>query len=224
MHLFTQFLQGRLFIRQMHVHVNAAHCLVPTLQKCMLSPQHIKDQHDKCIMLHVRMSRERRALFESGLLLAQSLEQQQRDTPDSSSSSSDHPSDQEDGSGTCTEATADEESDSDFVKVDRDEAGGGPQTMSIMLDMMQPVAEMAAPPPPPPGSATAYGALAAPPAPAPARVSAFAKLCQFWSASRAPACTATVKQASCLSTLAPGQTCRLGLKLLFRQLTSCLAM
>jgi hypothetical protein len=98
------------------------------------------------------MSRERRAVFEFGLLLAQSLEQQQRDAQ-GSTSDSDHPSDSGDDSD--TDATAEGEgSDSDFVKVDMPvaEHRAAPSMFGAMVG--------SAPPPPP-----SFGMMPPPPAP-----------------------------------------------------------
>lgn len=107
-----------------------------------------------------RMSRERRAVFEYGLLLAQSLEQQQRDAQ----AGTDKPS------ADSSEGETDEGSDSDFVKVEKvfehEEAvasmfGGmaGAPPAPVMLPMAAP---MAAPPPAPGGLAFGATTSAAP--------------------------------------------------------------
>lgn len=72
------------------------------------------------------MSRERRTVFEFALLLAQSLEQQQRDTQDSASGSdrmSDADTSNDKGPFADTAGGSADE-DNDFVKVDRADAAG----------------------------------------------------------------------------------------------------
>jgi hypothetical protein len=107
-------------------------------------------------------------VFEFGLLLAQSLEQQQRDAQ-GSASESDHPSDS--SGDDDTDATAEGEgSDSDFVKVDMPAAehravprmlgamvGSAPPPPPSFGMMPPPPAPMAAPPPAPGGMA--FGAV-----------------------------------------------------------------